>query len=225
MIEIAPSILSADFLRLGEQVREAHQAGARRIHVDVMDGHFVPNLSMGPQVVRALRPLADRLGLTLHVHLMIADPDRYLAGFAQAGADAISVPVEACRHLYRAVQSIRELGVHPGVAINPATPLVMLDDILPEVDVVLLMAVEPGFGGQEFIPSSLKRIEGLRTALDRRALRHVALAVDGGVHTRTIGAIARAGATIAVAGSAVFNQHGSVAENLAALRRAAGDSG
>ena len=185
----------------------------------------MPNLSVGPQVVRALRPLADRLGLTLHVHLMIADPDRYLAAFAQAGANGMSVPVEACRHLYRTVQSLRELGVRPGVALNPATPLVLLDDILPEVDVVLLMAVEPGFGGQEFIPSSLKRIEGLRTALDRRALRHVALAVDGGLHTRTIGAIARAGATIAVAGSAVFNQHGSVAENLASLRRAAADPG
>ena len=224
MIEITPSILSADFLRLGEQVLEVHQAGVRRIHVDVMDGHFVPNLSMGPQVVRALRPLADRLGLTLHAHLMIADPDRYLAAFAQAGASGMSVPVEACRHLYRTVQSIRELGVRPGVAINPATPLVMLDDILPEVDFVLLMAVEPGFGGQEFIPSSLERIAGLRAGLERRGLRHVELAVDGGVHTQTIGAIARAGATLAVAGSAVFNQHGSVAENLAALRRAADDS-
>lgn len=218
MIEIAPSILS------GEQVLEVQQAGACRLHVDIMDGHFVPNLSMGPQVVRALRSLADRLGLTLHVHLMITDPERYLAAFAQAGAHGLSVPVEACRHLYRTVQTIRELGVRPGVAINPATPLVMLEDILSELELVLLMAVEPGFGGQEFIPSSLDRIAALRSTLARRGLGHVELAVDGGVHTETIGAIARAGATIAVAGSAVFNQHGSVAENLAALRRAAADT-
>ena len=225
MIEIAPSILSADLLRLGDQVIEAHQAGARRMHVDVMDGHFVPNLSMGPQVVRALRPLADRLGLTLQVHLMLADPDRYLGAFAQAGADGLIVPLEACRHLYRTLQSVRELGVRRGVAINPATPLVMLDDILAELDGVLLMAVEPGFGGQEFIPWSVERIAGIRVALDRRGLGQVELAVDGGVHTGTIGAVARAGATVVVAGSAVFNRQGSVAENLAALRRAAGDSG
>lgn len=156
---------------------------------------------------------------------MLADPDRYLTEFAQAGADGLIVPLEACRHLSRTLQSVRELGVRRGVAINPATPLVMLDDILAELDGVLLMAVEPGFGGQEFIPSSLERIAGARAALGRRGLGHVELAVDGGVHTRTIGTIARAGATVAVAGSAVFNRQGSVAENLTALRRAACDSG
>jgi ribulose-phosphate 3-epimerase len=224
VIDIAPSILSADWLRLGEQVREAHAAGARRIHVDIMDGHFVPNFSMGPQVVEALRPLADQLGLALHVHLMVAEPDRYLADFAHACANAISVHVEATSHLYRTVQAIWRLGVHAGVALNPATPLVMLDDILADVDLVLVMSVEPGFGGQEFIPSSLGRIEQLRGTLARRGLDRVRIAVDGGVHADTIGAIARAGADIAVAGSAIFNQHGSVAANLATLRRAADGS-
>jgi ribulose-phosphate 3-epimerase len=224
VIEIAPSILSADVLRLGEQVLEALEAGARRIHVDVMDGHFVPNLSMGPQVVRALRPLADRFGATVHVHLMITDPDRYLGEFARAGAHEMSVHVEACPHLRRTVQCIRDVGARPGVALNPATPLMMLEAILSEVDLVLVMSVEPGFGGQEFIPYSLERIAQLRETLLRRGLGRAQIAVDGGVHIGTIAAIARAGATIAVAGSAVFGEEGSVAQNLEALRRAAMDS-
>jgi ribulose-phosphate 3-epimerase len=225
VIEIAPSILSADILRLGEQVLAALEAGARRIHVDVMDGQFVPNLSMGPQVVRAVRPLADRFAATVHVHLMITDPDRYLVEFARAGAHGMSVHVEACPHLHRTVQSIRDLGARPGVALNPATPLMMLEDILPEVDLVLVMSVEPGFGGQEFIPSSLERITRLREMLLRRGLGRVRIAVDGGVHLQTIAAIARAGAAIAVAGSAVFGEGGSVAHNLEALRQAAMESG
>jgi ribulose-phosphate 3-epimerase len=223
VIDIAPSILSADVLRLGEQVLEALEAGARRIHVDVMDGHFVPNLSMGSQVVRALRPLADRFGATVHVHLMITDPDRYLGEFARAGAHGMSVHVETCPHLHRTVQTIRDVGARPGVALNPATPLIMLEAILSEVDLVLVMSVEPGFGGQEFIPYSLERIAQLREMLLRRGLGRVHIAVDGGVHIGTIAAIARAGATIAVAGSAVFGEAGSVAQNLEALRRAAMD--
>ena len=220
-MQIAPSILSADFARLGDQVREACQAGALRIHVDVMDGHFVPNLTMGPLVVQALRPIADQYGALLDVHLMITNPDRYLADFAAAGANIISVHVEVCQHLHRSVAAIHELGLQAGVAINPATPLIALEEILPDIDVILMMTVNPGFGGQAFIPASLDKIRRACAMLRERGLPHVAVQVDGGINTSTIGPAAEAGATIAVVGSALFNAKAGVAENVAALRAAA----
>ena len=218
--EIAPSILAADHARLGAEVEAALEAGATRIHVDVMDGHFVPNLSMGPLVVEALRPLAERFGAVLEIHLMIAAPDRYLPDFARAGARAMVVHVEACPHLHRTVHHIRELGAEPGVALNPGTPLGALEDILPEVDVALVMSVNPGFGGQAFIPSSVDKIARLRAILLARGLGRVAIEVDGGVDARTIGACHHAGASILVAGSAVFNGRAPVADNIRALRAA-----
>jgi ribulose-phosphate 3-epimerase len=223
VIEIAPSILSADFARLGAHVAEALAAGARRIHVDVMDGHFVPNITVGPLVVEALRPLASDHGALLDVHLMIAEPERYLDDFARAGADALTVHVEATSHLFRALAAVRALGKAAGVALNPATPLGALEEILPYADLVLVMSVEPGFGGQRFIPGSAEKVARLRRSLEQRGLSGVAVSVDGGIGEATIGAVARAGATIAVAGSAVFGEAGgrSVAENLARLREAA----
>jgi ribulose-phosphate 3-epimerase len=221
-IQIAPSILAADFARLGEQVRAALEAGARIIHVDVMDGRFVPNISMGPQVVKALRPLADEFGARVETHLMIIEPERYLGDFARAGSDMLIVHVETCPHLNRTVQQIRELGVLPAVTLNPATSLALLEEILPDVEQVLVMTVNPGFGGQEFISSSLDKIARLRDTLQRRGLARIAIEVDGGIHAGTIADVARAGATIAVAGSAVFNQQASVAENMRALAAALG---
>ncbi len=216
-IQIAASILSADFSRLGEQVEAALEAGVRWIHVDIMDGHFVPNLSMGPQVVRSLRPIVDRFGSRLHVHLMIMEPDRYLADFVQAGATSVSVHVETCPHLYRTIQEIRSLGARSGVALNPATPLSTIEEILPELDFVLVMTVEPGFGGQEFIPSSIDKIDRLRRMLAERGLDKVLIAVDGGIHTQTAGEVVKAGATVLVVGSAIFNDRATAAENLRQL--------
>jgi len=215
--KIAPSILSADFARLGEQVREADEAGAEHIHVDVMDGHFVPNLTIGPPIVRAIRPLTER---TLDVHLMIANPDRYLASFAQAGADILTVHVETCPHLHRTVEAIKELGVRAGVTLNPATSLHTLEEILPYVDLVLVMSVNPGFGGQSYIPTSTAKIARLRAMLDEIGSA-ADLEVDGGIKAHNAAEVVRAGANVLVAGSAIFNDRASVAENIAAIRAGA----
>lgn len=221
-VKLAPSILSADFARLGEQVREAEAAGADWLHIDVMDGHFVPNITIGPLIVAALRPLTR---LPLDVHLMIAQPERYLADFAEAGADWLTVHVETCPHLHRTVERIKELGVKAGVTLNPATPLAALEEILPYVDLVLVMSVNPGFGGQRYIPTSTAKIRRLR-ALLAAAGSAAELEVDGGVKAENAAEVAAAGATVLVAGSAVFNQADSVAANIVALRRAiAGEPG
>jgi ribulose-phosphate 3-epimerase len=212
--KIAPSILSADFARLGAHVKEAEMAGVDYIHVDVMDGHFVPNITIGPLIVKALRPVT---ALPLDVHLMIKQPERYLADFAEAGADILTVHVETCPHLHRTIQHIKELGVKAGVTLNPATPLVTLEEVLPEVDQVLIMSVNPGFGGQSYIPGSTAKIARLRAMLD--AINSPAeLEVDGGINTTTVKEIVAAGATVLVAGSAIFNQRASVADNVQQLR-------
>lgn len=197
---IAPSILSADFSRLGEEIRAVEAAGADWIHIDVMDGHFVPNITMGPLVVEAVRRVTK---LPLDVHLMIETPDRYIADFARAGADYIAVQVEACVHLHRSVQLIKEAGVKAGVVLNPATPASALKWVLEDVDFVLVMSVNPGFGGQQFIPSSLEKIAELRRMIQERGLSTL-IQVDGGVNAGTIAAVAEAGADVFVAGSAIF---------------------
>jgi ribulose-phosphate 3-epimerase len=200
MKKIAPSILSADFAKLGEEVRAVETAGADYIHIDVMDGHFVPNITIGPLVVSALRKIT---ALPLDVHLMIDNPDRYIPDFAAAGADIIVVHAEASLHLHRSIQLIKSLGKKAGVSLNPATSLHALDYILPDLDLVLLMTVNPGFGGQSFIEACLPKIHALRAMLDKRGIE-AELEVDGGVKVDNIARIAHAGADVFVAGSAVF---------------------
>ena len=201
MAEILPSILSADFAHLGEQVKALEAAGARMLHVDVMDGHFVPNITIGPPVVASLRK-ATRL--KLDVHLMIADPDRYAAKFIEAGADLVSVHQEACPHLDRTLRMIRDEGARVGVVINPATPVGSLDEVLDLVDYVLVMSVNPGFGGQRFIPNSLEKIKRLAEKRNERGL-DFAIEIDGGVTRENVAEIVRAGVKWVVAGSAVFS--------------------
>ncbi|MFO7813303.1 MAG: ribulose-phosphate 3-epimerase [Pelovirga sp.] len=200
MMKIAPSILSADFSRLGDEIRAIDQAGADYVHIDVMDGHFVPNITIGPLVVDAVRRVTD---LPLDVHLMIEQPDRYVEDFAKAGADLIVVHVEATTHLHRTIELIRSFGKKAGVSLNPATSLTTLDMILPDLDLVLLMTVNPGFGGQSFIESCLPKIAQLRQRIDQLG-RPIELEVDGGVKIDNIERIAAAGADVFVAGSAVF---------------------
>jgi ribulose-phosphate 3-epimerase len=202
MIEIAPSILSADFSRLGEEIKAAERGGAGLIHVDVMDGHFVPNITIGPMVVKAARRATE---LPLDCHLMITDPDLYIDDFARAGASMISVHVEADVHLHRTLSAIRDLGVRPGVVLNPATPLVSIEEALPFVDYVLVMSVNPGFGGQSFIGTSLDKISRLRSMIDSRGL-NVHIEVDGGIDVDNVGEVVRRGAEWIVAGSAVFGK-------------------
>ena len=216
-VKLAPSILAADFTQLGAQVEEAMQAGAEHIHIDVMDGHFVPNISFGPIMVSTLRPLADQYGVKLDVHLMIEQPERYLAEFAQAGADIITVHVETCPHLHRTLQTIRELEIGPGVTLNPGTPLSTLEEILPDVNLVLIMSVNPGFGGQSYIPGSTDKIRRLRRMLDDIGST-ADLEVDGGITAQNAAAIAAAGANVLVAGSAIFGGDRTITQNIAAFR-------
>ena len=213
-VRIAPSILSADFARIGEVVRETEAAGADWIHVDVMDGRFVPNLTVGPMVVEAVRP---HTSLPLDVHLMIVEPERLIPDFAAAGADRITVHAEAVAHLHRVVHQIKELGASAGVSLNPATPETALSEILPELDLVLAMTVNPGFGGQSLIEGALPKVERLRAVIDAQGLA-VELEVDGGVKPANSAQVAAAGASVIVAGSAVYNDRMSVAEALADLR-------
>ncbi len=221
-VKIAASILSSDFARLGEQVQEAIDGGADYIHVDVMDGHFVPNLTIGPAIVAAISPIAAAAGLPLDVHLMIEKPERLLAEFAQAGANILTVHVETCPHLHRTIQHIQELGVRPSVTLNPATSLATLEEILPYVQQVLVMSVNPGFGGQSYIPTSSAKIARLRGMLKERGLNHVDVEVDGGIKPDNAAEIVAAGATVLVSGSAIFDSQASVGDNIAALRAGAG---
>ena len=213
-IKIAPSILSADFARLGEQVQEATRAGADYIHIDVMDGRFVPQITIGAPVVAAIRRWTD---LPLDVHLMVETPEQQVEQFARAGANIITIHMETCAHAHRVVQMIKNSGCRVGVSINPATSITVLDEILPEIDLALLMTVNPGFGGQSFIKSTLGKIGRMRAELERRGL-NVELEVDGGINTVTAPQVVAAGASVLVAGAAVFNPEMTVKEAIGKLK-------
>jgi len=215
-VKIAPSILASDFARLADEIRAVESAGADWIHLDVMDGHFVPNITIGPPVVRAVRACTE---LPLDVHLMIEHPDRYLEAFADAGANGLTVHQEACVHLHRTLQRIRELGVKAGVALNPATPLATVEEVLPMVDLLLVMSVNPGFGGQSYIDATTDRLRRARVLLDEMAPQ-AELEVDGGVEASNAPLIVSAGASVLVAGSSVFRHPGGPAAGVRALRSA-----
>jgi ribulose-phosphate 3-epimerase len=216
IVGIVPSVLSADFTRLGDQVREAEEAGAQRIQVDVMDGHFVPNITMGPMVVNAVRHCTT---LPIEAHLMISNPEQYIEEFAKAGADVIIVHQEATPHLHRIIQQIKAAGKMAGIALTPSTPIIMLEDILTMLDMALIMTVNPGFGGQKFIPETLPKIRRLREMIDQQEL-HCDIEVDGGINEAIVPLVVQAGANLLVAGSAVYNERESVAEAIARLRNA-----
>ncbi|NYE05241.1 ribulose-phosphate 3-epimerase [Bacillus niacini] len=202
MLKIAPSILSADFAKLGEEITAVEKAGADYIHVDVMDGHFVPNITIGPLIVEAIRPVTK---LPLDVHLMIDNPDQYIEAFAKAGADYITVHVEACRHLHRTIHHIKSFGIKAGVVLNPATPVNTIEHILKDIDMVLLMSVNPGFGGQKFIPEVLPKIRKVKEMADSIG-KEIEIEIDGGVNSETAKLCIEAGANVLVAGSAIYDQ-------------------
>jgi ribulose-phosphate 3-epimerase len=214
MIKLAPSILSANFARLGEQIDEVVRAGADYIHVDVMDGHFVPNITIGAPVVASIRPVTS---LPLDVHLMIEHPEQYISEFVQAGADIITVHVEACPHLHKTIRLIKELGAKAGVSLNPATPVSAIEEFLPHVDLVLVMSVTPGFGGQAFIPATLPKIANMRKILDDRGLS-AELEVDGGINADNAPDIVKAGANVLVAGNSIFRANEGIARAMRRLR-------
>jgi len=213
-VKIAPSILSADFSRLAEEIQAVEEGGADWIHVDVMDGHFVPNITIGPVITEGARRATE---LPLDVHLMIEEPDQYLAAFADAGADVLTVHQEACRHLHRTLERIRELGMKAGVAINPATPLEAVREVLPNIDLLLVMSVNPGFGGQSYIPSSSDKLRRARALLDEIGSK-AELEVDGGVVATNAAGIAASGASVLVAGSAVYGHEAGPAAGVRAIR-------
>jgi ribulose-phosphate 3-epimerase len=214
MIEIEASILSADFMRLGEQAREAEMAGVDGIQVEIMDGRFVPNITFGPDIVRALR---NEVKVKIDAHLMIVEPERYVKEFSKAGAHRLFVHQEACTHLDRVIDTIRELGMEAGVAINPGTSPDVLEEVLDIVDIIQIMTVNPGFGGQEFIASQVDKIRRLREILDKRGY-NTPITVDGGINTQTAPLVVNAGATVLVAGSSIYNKDASVAKNVKVLR-------
>ena len=222
MIQIAPSILAADQGHLADQVEATFKAGVRRLHVDVMDGRFVPNITIGPTVVAALRPIADRYGAVIETHLMIVEPDLWLAPFREAGADVLIVHVEAAAHLHRTLVRIRELGGGPGAAVNPATPLTALEEVLDELDMALVMTVEPGFGGQHFMPEPAAKISEVKRLLAGRpgALVHA----DGGVSADTAAVVGGYGVDVCIVGSALFQRGQDAAREVEAVKRNAGSA-
>lgn len=213
MIKLSPSILSADFSNLIKDIKSVEEAGAQLLHIDVMDGHFVPNITIGPLVLNSIR---DKTSLPLDVHLMIEKPDNYISKFAEAGADILTVHAEVCPHLHRTIQNIKAHGVKAGVSLNPATPLNVVEEILDELDMVLIMSVNPGFGGQKLIENSLNKITKLKEMIDQRGL-NIDIEVDGGVKIDNVSKVIRAGANVIVAGSAVFNGN-NIKENVQAFK-------